>query len=113
MISRCWYNKIVSGEKTLEIRHFPIMSLVGERVYLCVSGSFAVTASCVIESSEGPLSLARWAELRQDHCVQGPPRYKSSYAWKLCDVKLLKRPIPICRNKGSIGLQKGPGKKVS
>jgi hypothetical protein len=110
VVKKHWLELILGGQKTLEIRRYPCHSLLGKRIWLCMSGSSAVYGSALIRSTSDALSQEKWVELRYAHLVDGDRMYARSFAWELVDVETLARPVNICRKKGSIDIQIGPGR---
>ena len=104
-----WLQAIFNLTKTLEIRGMACRHLIGQRIFLCESGSSRVFGSAVVSEVVGPISKNDWCMLRAAHCVPGPPLYAHSYGWRLSNVTRFQRPIVIHRKRGSIGIQKGPG----
>ena len=108
MLLEEWLEKILNGEKTIEIVHESAGHLVGKKIFLCMSGSFKVYGTAIVQSSKLIETASQWDELRPMHCVPGPRMYRHSHAWNLTSVQRI-TPIPIMRKRGSIRIQKGPG----
>lgn len=105
-----WLNKILDGEKDLEIRRQPCTSKKGKRIWLAASGASEVWGSAVVKDCLGPLSTTQWDHLRLRHRVAGERVYGScTYAYELVDVQKLEHAIRIQRKRGSIGFQTGSG----
>ena len=108
MILEEWLEKILNGEKTIEIVNKSAGHLVGKKIFLCMSGRFKVYGTATVQSCTLIEAALQWDELRPMHCVPGPRMYPHSHAWKLTSVQRI-TPIPIMRKPGSIRIQKGPG----
>ena len=77
-----WSNKIFHLGKTVEIRS----TATNHRgvTWVCESGSWFITGRFDLYECEGPLSQARWEELRTRHMVAGDRYYgANTYAWHL------------------------------
>lgn len=108
MLLEEWLEKILNGEKTIEIVNKSAGHLVGKKIFLCMSASFKVYGTAIVQSSKLIETASQWDELRPMHCVPGPRMYRDSHAWKLTSVQRI-TPIPIMRKRGSVRIQKGPG----
>ena len=103
-----YLEKILEGDKDLEIRDKPSHKHKGRRIWLAGSGTKTVYGHTILSYSMGPLSEDQWSELRERHHVQGPRMYgPKTYAHVLRDVCRVD-PIPIERKWGCIGFQTGP-----
>jgi hypothetical protein len=107
MIKPIWGEKILSGEKTLEIRGSHCIKHLGERVGLCFSGTSAIYGFVDIVKSVGPLSKSEWCALQREHCVPGEdlPYGKRTCAWSVANPERLETPIEIARSRGAVGWQ--------
>lgn len=96
IIKKQWLDKILAGEKTLEIRGSKTGKL-GENVALLESGSCIIRGFCKIQETI-PLDKDKWESEKENHCVDMPfdeltKRYRTPYGWKLhcvmsCEGKL-------------------------
>jgi hypothetical protein len=96
-------DKILDGEKTLEIRKFPVHKHNGKRIGLAASGTSAIFGWVEFVECLGPLSNSDWHAMRPLHCVDGPRPYgESTYAYVLRDPQREVREIPFQRKPGSV-----------
>lgn len=96
IIKKQWLDKILAGEKTLEIRGSKTGRL-GETIALLESGSCIIRGFCKIQEII-PLDEDKWEIEKENHCVDMPfdeltKRYRTPYGWKLhcvisCEGKL-------------------------
>lgn len=105
IIKKKWLEKILSGEKTLEIRGSKTAH-IGERIALIESGSSQIKGFCVIRSVIA-LTEEKWETERDRHCVELSfedlsKRYKKAYAWELTDVIACKQPVPYKHPQGAV-----------
>ena len=78
----CWSKKIFHGSKTVEIRGQPTAHRGS--TWVCETGSFFISGTFDLYECEGPLTVARWEELRCRHLVGGARYYgERTYAWHL------------------------------
>lgn len=89
IIKKYWLDKILSGEKTLEIRGTDT-SHVGELIALIESGSSIIKGFCKIQETFS-LDKKRWEAETPNHCVdmtfsELKNRYKKPYAWHFCGI---------------------------
>ena len=81
-----WSNKIFHCGKTIEIRSKP--THYRGVVWVVESGSWFISGKFDLYDCEGPLSEARWEELRSRHLVAGKRYYgTSTYAYSLRDAR--------------------------
>ena len=100
-----WIEKILSGQKTWEIRGS--RTAVRGRIALIRSGSGQIVGSCELVDVVGPLTLADFQQNRRRHRVPaaGHARklpYKNTYAWVLRGAKPLKRPKTYGHLRGAV-----------
>lgn len=105
IIKKKWLDKILSGEKTLEIRGSKTAHIC-ERIALIESGSSQIKGFCVIRSVIA-LTEEKWETERDRHCVELSfedllKRYKTAYAWELTDVIACKQPVPYKHPQGAV-----------
>lgn len=86
IIKKKWIDKILSGEKTLEVRGTRT-NKVGEEIYLFESGSKKVRGTAEIDSCF-KVTREAWEEFKELHCVEITYDellyvYKEPYFWKL------------------------------
>ena len=89
-------DKIIRGDKTMEIRNNNLVKHLNRRVHLAESESKLVRASVLFTSSEGPYTQAQWEMCMHRHCC-GQVRYykdgKSNYGWGFEDLIVLDKPL--------------------
>lgn len=105
LIRSPWIEKILSGEKTWELRGSKT-KIRGE-VALIRSGSGQVVGVCDLVDVEGLLSLAELKRTSNRHCVptnsfRHGSRYKKTYAWVLKDAKPLGKPVAYDHPQGAV-----------
>ena len=110
-------DKIIDGEKTMEIRSCACVTHLGKKVHLAESGSNLVRASVVIATSEGPFTQSQWEAHMDEHCC-GETRYytgtggqksNKNYGWGLVDLMVFAPPRgPIYRPPQARRWQLGP-----
>ena len=105
LVRREWVEKILSGEKTWELRGSSTKNL-GE-IALIQSGSGLVVGTCELVDIEGPLSRAELKRSEDRHCVDprrfaGKPRYKSTHAWVLKKARRLRKPVAYQHPPGAV-----------
>ena len=103
-----WLERILSGEKTLEIRDQGCPSKVGRQIWLCASESGEVTGKAIVVGQR-KLSNDEWESMRPQHLVQGIRSYGGrTHGWMLAEVQRIPA-IPIRRKQGAVIWQTGPG----
>ena len=109
MIKREWGEKILSGEKTLEIRSGSCSAHKGERIGLCYSGTGCIYGFVDLVESIGPLTPQEWWELRHKHCVtkccrtvKELPYGGRTCGWVVTNPQRLETPIEIVRTRGAM-----------
>ena len=90
IIKKKWLDKILSGEKTIEVRGSNTKH-VGERIFLLESGTHLVRGTCIIMNTFS-MSCSDWCKEAAHHCVnltykELTKKYQTPYAWQLTDVK--------------------------
>ena len=91
-----WSSLIFAGCKTLEIRSFATKHR--GTTHVCESGSRFLCGQFDLWDCEGPLTEARWEQLRQYHLVPGSRSYgASTFAWSLRSVTRLRYRVPCAR----------------
>ena len=104
IIDSIWVDKILSGEKTWEIR--------GSRTHkrgkiaLIKISTGKIYGTCDLIDSIGPLSREELEANIDKHCVQNVDdileRYETPYAWVVENAKKPYPPIPYIRKRGQI-----------
>ena len=95
-----WGEKILNGEKRMEIRRNRCLKHVGKRIGLCFSGTSAVYGFVDFVANMGPLSGQEWDALRPWHCVPGDalPYGKNTCGWVMARPERLANPMRIERS---------------
>lgn len=98
-----WLNKIISGEKTLEIRGSGT-SKVGTEIYLIESGGKARATAVIKDCIRLDRNL--WIAYKDLHCVglsweELTERYKQPYAWVLDNVRKIE-PFEYRKHQGAV-----------
>jgi hypothetical protein len=100
-----WANKLLSGEKTMEIRGQSCMNKLNTTIYLSKSGTQHVYGSLVFNDCVGPLTKEEFDSFHSMHCVStdsSTTPYKKTYGW-ICEAPVIfERPIPYLHKKGAI-----------
>ena len=81
MVKEIWLQKIFNNEKNYEIRGTAGHTVLGNRIFLCQSGTKTVYGYAYVAAVLGPLDASEWEKLRPGHLVQGPRMYATTYAW--------------------------------
>ena len=107
MIKRHWGEKILSGEKTLEIRCGLCVAHKGERIGLCYSRTGSIYGFVDLVESMGPFSQDEWYALRDRHCVHQTalPYGANTCGWVMANPQRLETPIKIVRSRGAVTWQ--------
>lgn len=103
MIKREWGEKILNGEKTIEVRAIPNYEHCGERVGLCFNGSGGRVFGYVTFISNIKFDQETWVQQRGRHRC---PEYRMPYGgktwgWTCADARWLASPFAIKRLKGA------------
>lgn len=90
IIKKKWLNRILSGEKILEIRGSKT-SKVDSSIFLLESGSSLIRGKCRIKQVI-PITKEFWESNMDKHCVPISYEellkiYKKPYAWELTDIE--------------------------
>ena len=103
-----WLERILRGEKSMEIRGQGCPSKVGRQIWLCASESGEVTGKAIVVDQR-KLSTGEWESMRPQHLVPGVRSYgASTHGWMLAEVQRIPA-VPIRRKQGAIIWQIGPG----
>lgn len=104
IIKREWGEKILNGEKVIEIRRGNCTKHVGKRIYLCFSGTGAVQGHVDFVRTVGPFDVPMWCALRRDHCVPGNKLVYGAHTWGwvMANPQWLEAPIQFKRNSAVI-----------
>jgi len=106
IIKSPFIERILSGEKTWEIRGFS--TRIRGRICLIKSGTKTIVGICKLVYVIGPLTkeqfIASYVFHRDNltNISQNSLPYKKTYAWVLECVKSLKKPIPYTHPRGAI-----------
>lgn len=90
IIKPYWLKKILSGEKSIEVRG-SAHRFMGERVWLLASGGWCLGSATLGECFA--FDCVSWQSLRLEHCVNMPfyhlqTIYPRPWGWRLLDVEL-------------------------
>ena len=96
-----WADKLLSGEKSMEIRGQSCLSKVNQTIYISKSGTQKVYGSIVIDRCVGPLSDEEFDSFHEMHKVSTSP-YKKTYGWICSNPVLFDTPISYIHKKGAI-----------
>ena len=104
-----WGEKILNGEKTLEIRRGNHKKHVGERIGLCFSGTGAIQGFVDFMGAVGPLDVPTWRARRRDHCVPGDalPYGACTWGWEMANPERLEAAIQFERKPEAVIFQCG------
>ncbi len=104
MLKKWWMDKILAGEKVMEIRGKRIVEHLGKRICLAASGSSAMSGSVELVGCHGPLTAREWHDLQPQHCVETAerPYGNHTYAYVLQRPQTYPQPIPFQRKRGSV-----------
>jgi hypothetical protein len=107
VIKREWGEKILSGEKTLEIRCGSCSAHKGERIGLCYSGTGCIYGFVDLVDSIGPFTQQEWCALRHRHLVpeEALPYGAHTCGWVMANPQRLETPIKIVRSRGAVIFQ--------
>lgn len=106
IIAEPWITKILSGEKTWEIRGTG--TKVRERIGLIRKGSGQIVGTAILTGVVGPLTEQALRESFEKHRIplerieSVVGRYATPYAWVLEDVQLLDPPVPYRHPSGAV-----------
>lgn len=106
IIKRKWLDKILSGEKTLEIRGSRTKK-TGGQIYLLESKTRKVKGKCQISECILIENEEMWEKLKPHHCVGISYRelleiYKNPYAWVIKDVEVIPDNLYYEHPKGAV-----------
>lgn len=101
-----WIDKILSGNKTLEIRGNQTKK-TNQPVYILESGSQKVRGKCLISCCIPIDSEEMWVKLRRWHCVDISYEellkiYKNPYAWVLENIEVMSDGLYYEHPKGAV-----------
>jgi hypothetical protein len=104
IIKSPWIDKILTGEKSWEIRSSRIN--IRGPIALIRKGSGAIIGTCRLVDVKGPLTPAEFSRNEARHRVPqtwlAENRYEKIYAWVLQDAKPLPIPIPYNHPNGAV-----------
>ena len=103
-----WFDMLLNGTKSLEIRGTRCAKSIGTRVYFSKSGTGTISGFARFAGCEGPLSLQRYDELIPEHCVKDIDSlpYARTFSWRFEGAEWLTQEIPYVVKRGSIGWRK-------
>ena len=102
-----WSRRIFDYGKTIEVRS--TRTYKRGTVYVTESGSYFIVGKMEIWECEGPLSEARWEELRPLHQVRGKRMYgASTFAWYLRSASRVATCVPCARTTQVIWVRYAP-----
>ena len=96
-----WADKLLSGEKRMEIRGQRCPSKLNSTIYISNSGTQKVYGSLVIEKCIGPMSSEEFESFQEMHKVSKSP-YKKTYGWVCTNPVIFETPISYIHKKGAI-----------
>mgnify|MGYP001259901922 CR=1 FL=1 len=97
-----WADKLLSGEKTMEIRGQPCLSKLNQTIFISKSGTQKVYGSLVIDDCIGPLTSEEFESFHEMHKVSAASPYKKTYGWICSNPILFDTPISYVHKKGAI-----------
>ena len=107
LVKQPWIEKILSHEKTWELRGSSTKNL--GKIALIESGTGLVVGTCDLVSVEGPLSIEDLRHNISRHCVSVQQlersttrRYKKIYAWCLKNAYRLPESVPYSHPNGAV-----------
>ena len=103
IITPRWLEKILSGEKTLEMRTRP--TKIRGWIALIESGAGLIMGITKLVSCTGPMTLELLQKCRNAHCIdydQQPDLERYKFAWTINFTQKLESPIPYRHPKGAI-----------
>ena len=97
-----WIEKILSGDKTWEIRG--TRTNIRGPIGLIRKGSGYVEGFCELKDVLGPLTHKEMRNNFDKHCITDLKlvTYKKVYAWVISNAKPLKKPIPYKHPQGAV-----------
>ena len=105
VLKRKWGEKILSGEKTIEIRRG--RCLKRERIGLCYSGTESIYGFVDVVDSIGPFNKSEWCAHRDRHRVPGDnlPYGTNTCGWVMANPKRLATPLKVAHKNGVVKWQ--------
>ena len=99
VLKKKWWNLIVRGRKTLEIRHQPLAPM---RRYIGRSGQ--LWGAVTFDVCRRVVSDDQWRELLELHCWDTPSLpYTTTYALPVIRVEVFSCPVPYQMKPGQVG----------
>ena len=107
MIDRKWGEKILDGEKLIEVRHFKNEKRCGERIGLCFNGTGRVFGYVTLKDNI-KFCPTTWETERGRHlCMDETVPYGGrAWGWVCADPEWLEEPIRVQRRTGAQIFQK-------
>ena len=105
-IKKQWLDKILSGEKTVEVRGATVRFLrAGDTVYFAESGSqpACVVGKAKFSAVDGPVSADEFVASKRLHCVRSHELpYPRTFFWHFSDAERLCVPVQRVRKRGCV-----------
>ena len=106
IIKKKWIDKILYGDKILEIRGSQTKK-IDQMIYILESGSRRVRGKCLISGCIPIDTEEKWEELKSSHCVDISYKellkiYKKPYAWILENVEAMSDDLYYEHPKGAV-----------
>lgn len=106
VVQKPWIDKLLDGEKTLELRGTACRKPVNTIVYLSESGTGAIVGCARFVGCDGPLDRAtidaRFEEHRVTSDFLDAVKYNRVYGWRFVDAVRAPTPIPYAVKSGAI-----------
>ncbi len=103
IIAPYWLEKILSGEKTLEMR--TRRTKIREWIALIESGTGLIMGITKLIDCNGPMSLELLQKYVSAHCIdydQQPDLERYNVAWSINYTQKLESPIPYRHQRGAV-----------
>ena len=106
IIKKKWIDKILYGDKILEIRGSQTKK-TDQMIYILESGSRRVRGKCLISGCISIDTEEKWEELKSSHCIDISYEellkiYKKPYAWVLKEIKAIEDDLYYEHPKGAV-----------
>ena len=106
VVQKPWIDKIMDGDKTLELRGTTCRKPVNTIVYLSESGTGTIVGRARFVGCDGPLDRetidARFDEHRVTNNFLDAANYRRVYGWRFVDATRASSPIPYAVKPGAI-----------
>ena len=83
-----------------EIRGLPCRKPSGTTIFLARPGTGLISGKVIFIASHGPLTEAQFAAAKEHHRLDGPKRYKRTFAWEFRNPMYLDKPVAFEYKKG-------------